>query len=215
MCAVFHRSGLRRAEAGNNLMVTNADVSGGSGFAAERATRVHDQCLRYRLDVVAASAVDVVQSAGGWLFDRARAGWAVSVLLAGSRDTRSLRILGLQTLDLNSKSILELVSTPSDTGRSLAVSAEAFTADVRIREQVFKALDHHLTEVALWGEGWPAGVNRTMTKVQHVLSPAARVFKGCALAAAGTASDSVDPTETLLCDMAISSPVDSELMRLG
>ena len=37
--------------------------------------------MRYRLDVVAGSVVDVVRFAGGWLFDRAMAGWDVSVLL--------------------------------------------------------------------------------------------------------------------------------------
>lgn len=188
-------------------MVTSADISEGSGIAHDRATRADDHCVRYRLDVVARSPVDVVQSAGGWLYDRARAGWAVTVLLAGSCDTRSLRILGLQAAALNSKWALELVSTATGTpGQSLAVSAEIFTADAHIREKVFKALDHHLTEVALWGEGWPVAVNRTMTRVQHVLSAAARVFKGYALAAAGTPCDSVEPTETLLCDMATSAP---------
>ena len=54
-----------------------------------------------------------------------------------------------------------------------------------------------------------------MTRVQHVLSAAARIFKGHALAAAGIPFTSVDPTETLLCDPAICSPVDSELIRLG
>jgi hypothetical protein len=58
-------------------------------------------------------------------------------------------------------------------------------------------------------------VNREMTRVQHVLSAAARAFKGYALAAAGIGCDSVDPTETLLCGMATCSPVDSELIRLG
>jgi hypothetical protein len=197
-------------------MVTSADLSEGSGIAHERATGADDQCLRNRLDVHAGSAVDVVQSAGGWLYDRVRAGWAVTVLLAGSCDTRSLRILGLQALDLSSKSALELVSAATGTpGKSLAVSAEVFTADLHVREKVFKALDLHQTEVALWGEGWPMSVNRSMTKMQHVLSPAARVFKGYALAAAGTPCGSVEPTETLLCDMVTCLPVDSELIRRG
>jgi hypothetical protein len=54
-----------------------------------------------------------------------------------------------------------------------------------------------------------------MTRVQHVLSPAARVFKGHALAAAGKACDPVESTETLLCDLATRLPVDSDLVRLG
>ena len=68
--------------------------------------------------------------------------------------------------------------------------------------------------VALWGDGWPLGVDRAMTRTQHVLSAAARRFKGYALAAAGLACGTVDPTETLLCDMATCSPVGSELVRL-
>ncbi|WP_156664430.1 hypothetical protein [Mycobacterium sp. 852002-51057_SCH5723018] len=196
-------------------MVASANISSGSGFAAERATRVDDHCLRYRLDVVAGSASDPVLSAGGWMFDRARAGWAVSVLLAGAGDTRPLRILGLRAVDLDLKSLSEFLAPQDGTGRTLAVSAEVFAADLRLPEEVFEARDHRLTEVALWGEGWPAGVNRTMTRVQHVLSPAARVFKRHALAAAGTLCDAVEATETLLSDTATCLPVDPDLIRLG
>ncbi len=179
------------------------------------ATHLDGQCLRYRLDVVAISAADVVQSAGGWLFDRARAGWAVSVLAVGARDAQPLRILGLRTVDLDAKSVSEFLSTDDGTGRTLAVSAELFATDVAVRQQVFKALDHRMTEVALWGQGWPPRVNRSMTEVRHLLSVAARVFKGYALAAAGTPCDPVEPTETLLCDLATSLPVDPGLIGLG
>ena len=54
-----------------------------------------------------------------------------------------------------------------------------------------------------------------MTRAQHVLSAAARTFKGHALAAAGIRCDTVDPTETMLYDMAACSPADFELVRLG
>ncbi|WP_343575423.1 hypothetical protein [Mycobacterium sp.] len=50
--------------------------------------------MRYRLDVVAADVADVVTFAGGWLFDRAMAGWDVTVLVADHVDERPLRILG-------------------------------------------------------------------------------------------------------------------------
>jgi hypothetical protein len=187
-------------------MVTTLDF-GGAKLAAPRA---EGEGLRYRLDVVAGSAVDVVRSAGGWLYDRVMAGWEVTVLLTDAGDTRSLRILGLQALDLGSA----FVSTGSPS-QSLAVSAEVLTNDAYVREKVLKALDHRRTEVAVWGEGLPLSVNREMTPVQHVLSAAARVFKGHALAAAGIPDEPVDPTETLLCDMAPFLPVDSELIRLG
>ena len=163
-----------------------------------RSTRADGECLRYRLDVVAASAADVVQSAGGWLYDRGMAGWEVTVLLPHGCDTPALRILGVQVFDPNER--------PEPTGprrHSLAVSAEAFAADARVREQVLEALGDRFTEVALWGDGWPLAVNRAMNRTQHALSVAARRFKGHALAAAGIDCGAVDPTETLLCDMAI------------
>ena len=174
------------------------------------AAGANGECLRYRLDVVAGSAVDVVQSAGGWLYDRVMAGWEVTVLLPGNEDTRSLRILGVGVVDTESEFVPTAMGSTSQT---LAVSAEAFTADERVRDKVLKSLDDRLTEVALWGDGWPLGVNRGMTSAQHVLSAAARKFKGYALAAAGFPGVSVEPTETLLCESSWSR-VDSELVRL-
>ncbi|OBH40073.1 hypothetical protein [Mycobacterium mantenii] len=178
-----------------------------SKSSAAKATGANGEGLRYRLDVVAASAADVVQSAGGWLYDRAMAGWEVTVLLPRGCDTRSLRILGVGVADLEP----ELAGLGAGTA-SLAVSAEAFTADARVRDAVLEALDNRLTEVALWGEGWPLGVNRATARAQHLLSGAARMFKGYALAAAGIPGATVDATEALLCD--VGSGTDSELIRL-
>src|ERR1700716_3630970 len=56
--------------------------------------------FRYQLNVIAASVADVVQSAGGWLFDRRMAGWEVNILLSGQNDAHALRILGATTVDL-------------------------------------------------------------------------------------------------------------------
>ena len=72
----------------------------GAGLRADPEAPEHD--MRYRLDVVASSVVDVVRFAGGWLFDRAMAGWDVTVLLTDRRPPRDrpLQILGAQTLDL-------------------------------------------------------------------------------------------------------------------
>lgn len=163
-----------------------------SATRADRGEDAAGDCLRYRLDVVAANPIDVVHTAGGWLYDRAMAGWEVTVLLPHHCDTRPLRILGVWTAPLD--------SSVDATSHSLAVSAAAFAADDGVRERVRKALDHPLTEVALWGDGWPLGMDRGMTAVQHVLSGAARAFKSQALAAAGMRDLSVDPVETLLTD---------------
>jgi hypothetical protein len=192
------------------MVTPTFDISESSRVRSIRTARTDGECLRYRLDVVAGSAADAVHSAGGWLYDRAMAGWDVTVLLPHSRDTRPLQILGVAVMDLGSG----FVRTGSAT-LSLAVSAEVFTADERIRETVLKALNHRLTEVALWGDGWPLAVNRGMARVQHVLSAAARRFKSHALVAAGIHCDTVDPTETMLYDMAACSPTDFELVRHG
>ncbi|OBJ11513.1 hypothetical protein A5659_04240 [Mycobacterium sp. 1165196.3] len=178
-----------------------------SKSSAAETTRANGEGLRYRLDVVAASAVDVVQSAGGWLYDRAMAGWEVTVLLPRGCDTRSLRILGVRAVDLEPE-----LAGLGEGSTSLAVSAEAFTADARVRAVVLEALDNRLTEVALWGDGWPLGVARATTRAQHLLSGAARMFKGYALAAAGIPVTTVGATEALLCD--VGSGSDSELIRL-
>ena len=55
--------------------------------------------VKYRLDVVASSAADVVGSIGGWLYDRVRAGWDVNVLLAQECDDRPLQILGMHAVE--------------------------------------------------------------------------------------------------------------------
>ncbi|HEY7053545.1 MAG TPA: hypothetical protein VH496_15640 [Mycobacterium sp.] len=136
--------------------------------------------MRYRLDVVAASVADVVTSAGGWLFDRVTAGWDVAVLLDGDDDRRPLQILGAETLDLETALAM---STQRPRPHTLAVSTALFGSDARIRSGVLDALDHGTTEVTLWGETWPAELNRSVDSVEHRLSAAARAFKSQALAA--------------------------------
>jgi hypothetical protein len=176
-----------------------------------RAPHRDRHSVTYRLDVVACSAADVVGSIGGWLFDRARAGWDVNVLLPQRCDSRPLHILGMQVADLDS----QILSTTTEcAGRGLAVSADMFVADARIKQAVLTALDRWMTEVTLWQDDWPLAVGHRTTPVQHVLSGAARAFKRHALAAAGVPG-TVGPTETLLSDMKASLPVDSELIPVG
>jgi hypothetical protein len=98
--------------------------------------------------------------------------------------------------------------------RGLAVSADMFASDIRIRHEVLNALDCWMTEVTLWHDGWPLAVGHRTTTVQHVLSAAARAFKRHALTAAGV-SATVGRTETLRSDMKACLPVDSELIPVG
>jgi hypothetical protein len=149
--------------------------------------------MRYRLDVVAASVVDVVRFAGGWLFDRAMAGWDVTVLLADLADDRPLQILGAQTMDLE-HALASVDTRPRP--QALAAAADLFGCDSQVRQGVLQALDHGVTEVTLWGQTWPAELDDSVGLVQHRLSSAAQIFKGQALAAAAVSVGSIDPTET-------------------
>jgi hypothetical protein len=167
--------------------------------------------VKYRLDVVASSPADVVCSVGGWLYDRVRAGWEVNVLLPRQCDTRPLQILGMQASELDTQ--IPVASTGC-AACGLAVSAEMFASDERVRQQVLKALDRWMTEVTLWHDDWPLVVGHRTTTVQHLLSDAARAFKRHALTAAGIA-DTVGPTETLRSGMKACLPVDSELIPVG
>ena len=136
-----------------------------------------------------------MQSAGGWLCDRARAGWDVNVLVADGGDPRPLAILGATALDLDD-AFLSMVKSASRVG-ALAVSADLLAADARVREEILRALKRGLTEVIVWGRQWPAELGRQADPVQHRVSPAARAFKSHALVAAAVSTDSVSPTETL------------------
>ncbi|ETW24028.1 hypothetical protein [Mycobacterium gastri] len=152
--------------------------------------------MRYRLDVVASSVADVVQFAGGWLFDRAMAGWDVTVLFpddsADQTDNRPLQILGVQTLDL--EDALASVDT-RPRPQALAASADLLGCDSRVRRGVLRALDHGGTEVTLWGQTWPAELDDSVGQVQHRLSMAARTFKAQAMAAAALPQASIASTE--------------------
>ena len=143
--------------------------------------------------VVAPCTVAVVRHAGGWLFDRVMAGWEATVLIVDQDDRRPLRILGASTTDLESA----LASPPRGPGpQAIAVEAGLYGSDRRVRRIVREALDGGLTEVKIWGDGWPADLEDEGGSVQHRLSSAARAFKAHALVAAAAPAESISITET-------------------
>ena len=168
------------------------DVSGHPGRTMPRRSRPDGQVLRHRLDVIAVTPGDVVHTAGGWLYDRAMAGWQVKVLLPRGCAARPLRVLGAQVFDIASE-----LDVSGLVGQGLAVSVDAFTADDRVRALVRKAADSRFTEVSLWGEGWPPVAGRGLIRTHYKISAAARAFKVQALRAAGLPHLSIDLEETL------------------
>jgi hypothetical protein len=151
--------------------------------------------IRYRLDIFASSVVDVVTFVGGWLFDRAIAGWDVTVIVAEFPDGRPVQILGADTLDLESK----LASMGHRTRpQTVAVACDLFGSDLRVRESVLQALGDGLTEVTLWGDTCPAAFGHRVDPVQYQLSSAARAFQLQALMAAAAPVALAGSAETFL-----------------
>ena len=156
--------------------------------------------MRYRLDVVACNVPEVVKFAGGWLVDRVMAGWDVTVLISADEDTRPLEILGVETHDLEA-ALEEWADRPHP--QTVAVAADLFASDARVRKGVLSALDQGMTEVTLWGDEWPEELDSTIGSVHHQLSAAARAFKAQALAAADDPdARTVGDTESFRCGLA-------------
>jgi hypothetical protein len=168
--------------------------------------------VRYRLDVVAADVADVVRFAGGWLFDRAMAGWDVTVLVADHPDERPLRILGVAILDLE-----QALATAGDRPppQTLAAAADLFDCDSRVRQGVLQALDQGATEVTLWGQTWPVELDSHVGLVEHRLSAAAMAFKAQAFAAAGMSPASIAPIERFRSRVMSSPAVEADLVPAG
>lgn len=151
-----------------------------------------EQDMRYRFDIVGRSVVDVVTAAGGWLYDRATAGWDVTVLIDDAEDTRPLEILGAKVLDLQTV-LTQWEHWPHP--QTIAVCAEMFDGHAQVRQGVIDALEHSSTEVTLWGEV-PAELDSDVDARHHRLSAAARAFKAQALRAAGIDPASLQARDT-------------------
>jgi len=165
--------------------------------------------VRYRLDVVAPSVVEAVRAAGGWMFDRVMAGWDVRVLVSDGHDNRALQILGADAADLETA----LVQGPDGVRpHALAVAADLYGRDERIRDGVRQALESGHTEVTLWGENWPSDLDRSVGSVEHRLSVAARAFKAQALAAADAGDAAIDNTELFRSGAIACCPVATDLV---
>jgi hypothetical protein len=161
--------------------------------------------MRYRLDVVAPTVLDAVRFAGGWVYDRVMAGWDVTILVGDDGDVRPLEILGAEVRDLESV-LASWEERPHP--QTVAVAADLFDRDARVRQGVLEALEQGATEVTLWGEGLPAELDDSVDSVQHRLSSAARAFKAQALAAANAPDAAVGNTEIFRCGMMASVAAD-------
>jgi hypothetical protein len=136
---------------------------------------------RYRLHVVATSIADVVASIGGLIFDRAMAGWDVTVAVAGDVEgqaDRALRILGARVA---TAAATESAPRP----HVFAVASDVFAANEPVRRLALAARQDDAAEVLLWGRRRPPNLDGRFVPARHRPSAAAQVFKSHALAAPG------------------------------
>jgi hypothetical protein len=178
-------------------MTVDVVSAGGSPRRRPRILRGSAPAPRYRLEVLAAGIDDVVRSAGGWLTDRALAGWDIDVLLTepalDGADIRPLEVLGATARSL--EAALACDDRP-ESAAAVAVAADLFTADLRVRDRVQRAYDRNIAEVTVWGPRIPTELSARFHPVEHVLTAAARVFKSHALDATAFAGDPVAATES-------------------
>ncbi|MEZ0342790.1 hypothetical protein ACAG25_22750 [Mycobacterium sp. pV006] len=137
--------------------------------------------LSYDLTVVTSDVSRVVAAAAGWLCDRVRAGWQVTVVVPPGEQRRALQIIGVGA---------ETVQSPSDalrdrSGAAWAVDAAVLDSDVGVRREVQRALGRARTEVTVWGASPWCSADRRFSPVRHQLSAAARAFKKHALLSCG------------------------------
>ena len=161
---------------------------------AGTCTEVADEAsLRHTLWVLGATAPSVIDAIGGWLTDRALAGWEITVFLPESQKARSLQILGLTVLPLS-----QMWSAPGAPGRTaLAVEGSLLQSDAMIRQHAIGMLADG-AEITSWGASMPEEFGAHFLQVQHDPSIAAQAFKRYA---ADAAEVSIDPVraERFLC----------------
>lgn len=168
------------------------------GVPPEEPTRLQLRSFdtKYRLVVLASSAVETVREAGGWLFDRALAGCEVTALVANHSDVRGLRILGVTTINSEEPQESRLRSVQPD---AIAVSVDLYRRDPRTQQAVLEALETGSTNVIMFGDAWPEEFDGLGGSVHHRLSIAARAFKAQALIAAAEPAESIEDLETFRC----------------
>lgn len=134
----------------------------------------------YGMTVIAADVDGVVASAGGWLCDRVRAGWQVTVWVPAGSDVRALTVLGVHA-EVTTSAVEVLRDTPA----AVAVDARVLRHDDELRKAVLRVVDAGRVEVTVWGASGLFGSDGRFDAVRHQLSTAARAFKTYAVRATG------------------------------
>jgi hypothetical protein len=145
-----------------------------------------DEFGKYQFQVVARNIADAVMSIGGLIFDRAMAGWDVSVLvdggIDGAADDRPVRILGARLVKRNwGPNYAAALPRP----HLLAVATDVMVRSDAVRRHVLALGNDSETDVLLWGRHHPTKLPRTFIAARHQPSAAAHIFKSHALLGVG------------------------------
>ena len=171
-----------------------------------------EKVLRYRIEVMALAADDVVANLGGVLFDRRCLGWDTMVMLDDRNDIRPLQIIGADSTD-DLQSALDLPQQPHPV--AIATSVQLYLSDLRVCARINAAIDSRSTEVLLWGDADAMRPNRHMIGIEHHISRAAAMFKAQALTAAVGEKPSTDlKVEKFLATRAIWQPPQTQLLSM-
>ena len=172
------------------------DTDSGNDLGGSRRVGVRASAttfLGYEIAVEVADVRDAVRSAGGWLCDRVRAGWNVTVTVPDGADVRPLTILGVAVRSAGDE--VPDGADASERPAAMALAADALAQDGRLLKDVLKTLDRGTVEVTIWGDGLPSALTGRVESVRYQLSAAARAFKAQALIATGEPARAVGATE--------------------
>ncbi|TVX99339.1 hypothetical protein FPV58_18935 [Mycolicibacterium porcinum] len=136
---------------------------------------------------------ELVTSAGGWICDRIRTGWDVTVSVEEPCDVRPLHILGVTAVVVGQP--FDSVSRPEEIA-AVAFPSRTFDQNEPLRAEVVGVLDRGAAEVTTWGSV-PSEIDGRVRRHQYQLSDVARAFKTYAVAAAWLPAESVGATEAL------------------
>lgn len=145
---------------------------------------------RYKLHTFATCSTDLVVSLGGLLFDAVMSGWEVTAAVRICPDDRPLRLLGVDVTD--SPSLLGRIES-ADAPCVVAVAADLYLDDQRVREYVGQVLEQSRGEIIIFGD--IAIPPLRLFPVERICSHAAQVFKSYAVSLT-VGSEVNSPTET-------------------
>ncbi len=180
---------------------TNDQLVDAVRLVKQERRRARSRDLPYRLAVLGTTTADLVEHAGGLLFDHIMAGWVVTVLVPSDADPRPLQILGTRILDVDTALKMDLEPSLRSRRHSpwphkVVMSGDVCARNPLLHQGVLQSFDNGDTNTMLWGPRQPAVHADDATPVEHQLSNAARAFKAHALAATSAEDTEVSQVES-------------------